>query len=45
MPTKSKDDNRRKRKELTGRLIDSMTPAQRQKIIDDIEHSTPNSPW
>jgi uncharacterized protein (DUF4415 family) len=41
MPAKSKDISRRNGKELTGRRIDAMTPAQRQKIIDDVERSTP----
>jgi hypothetical protein len=31
----------KKEKILTGRAIDAMTPAERQKIIDDIERSTP----
>jgi len=30
-----------KRKRLTGRAIDAMTPARRQKIIDEIDRSTP----
>jgi len=30
-----------KHKHLTGRAIDAMTPSQRQKIIDEIDRSTP----
>ncbi|HZK80871.1 MAG TPA: hypothetical protein VFC46_07385 [Humisphaera sp.] len=31
----------KKAQHLTGRAMDAMTPAQKQKIIDDIERSTP----
>jgi hypothetical protein len=39
---KSKPATRtRNRPLLTGQQIDAMTPAQRQKLIDDLDHSTP----
>ena len=35
----------RKEQELSGRQIDAMSPAQRQKLIEDLERTSPEERW